>query len=104
MAVWAIAHNVFCSDCHSGFKTIRGCEEDRANPLVVEGYETFRCPASFMTGAVEAYLHAYGYYKSGFLPEGGGWLDQPVKVGSAIMIIDRLMQTFEKEKNHGNDK
>jgi hypothetical protein len=99
MAVWAIAHNVDCSNCQPVFQTARGCVSDRQYPLIVEGFETLRCPASFYNNSVGEYLQAYAQFKAGFLPESGGWLDQPIKFLDVMSLIDRLMNRFEQEKD-----
>jgi len=33
-------------------------------------------------------MAAFGQYRNGFLPNEGGWLDQPMKFGAAMEIIE----------------
>jgi hypothetical protein len=42
-----------------------------------------------VTGESFEYIRAYNFYKNGFLPNAGGWLDQPAKLLDAFNIIDR---------------
>lgn len=46
-------------------------------------------------------LTAYREYRNGFLPNDGGWLDQPMKFGSAMEIIEAAHAKVS-EKKDGN--
>lgn len=44
------------------------------------------------------YLNSYFEYTKGFLPNSGGWLDQPMKFAQAIKVIDGLVTEHEAER------
>jgi hypothetical protein len=62
------------------------------------GDEEFsRCPRGLVTINSIEYLNAYIFFKQGFLPNPGGWLEQPLKFIQAIRIIEREI-ALAKEK------
>ena len=46
----------------------------------------------------QAYIRAYGFYKDGFLPNPGGWLNQPAKLLDAFSIIDSEIEKMAREE------
>lgn len=57
-----------------------------------------RCPLKIVTGASVEYMTAYFEYVRGFLPNAGGWLDQPVKVTQAIRFIEEKFNAYQAQK------
>ena len=49
-----------------------------------------------------AYLRAYMFYQDGFLPNAGGWCDQPAKFIEAIEIIEAEMIKLKNDKEKEN--
>jgi len=45
-------------------------------------------------------IQLFAEHKNGILPNSGGWLDQPMKYGMAMNVIESLMEKVEKD-NHG---
>jgi hypothetical protein len=80
-------------------KAERGCEEDSPIEGVwkLKDWEFRRCPRKLVTRASIEYLNAYLFFEKGYLPNPGGWLDQPLKFIQAIKIIEREI-ALAKEK------
>jgi hypothetical protein len=92
-------HNgVSCQTCYGQRKKLNGCEVDVA-PFRIEGYELTRCPLVHVTGGETDSMQAYLEYKNGFLPNDGGWLNQPMKFAQMINTIDKAIARMEKDDN-----
>lgn len=61
-------------------------------------YQVTRCPA-LCIAEIDDVLSAYNMYKNGFLPNEGGWLNQPVKFEQTMVLIGSLSDELEKEEN-----
>lgn len=46
-------------------------------------------------------VEIYMSYKKGFLPNAGGWLDQPMRFSSAMTVIENYSAKLQEEKDHG---
>lgn len=102
MAVWAIANGLDCHTCPAALKTARGCQTPRKTAQNIEGFVIYDCPNKYKTGAITEYVLAYFHYRNGFLPNEGGWMDQPMKFGAIVAMIDRLMDKLTpKETSNG---
>ena len=60
-----------------------------------------RCPKQYVTEDVGLWLTAYQMFKSGFLPNKGGWLSQTQKFIEVILFIDIQMKRYETEAANG---
>ena len=58
-----------------------------------------RCPKSTITTETWLWIRAYNFYKSGILPNAGGWLDQTDKFNEVMLFIDNEIRKHEKEQN-----
>jgi hypothetical protein len=67
---------------------------------VIEGYRITRCPLVYVGDTEQAYLQAYYEYKNGFLPNSGGWLDQPAKFSKIVAAIEKIVAQMEQQ--YGN--
>jgi hypothetical protein len=64
------------------------------------GDEEFsRCPRSLITIKSIEYLNAYIFFEKGFLPNPGGWLDQPLKFIQAMRVIAAEVIKIKEEKD-----
>ena len=45
-------------------------------------------------------MRAYLYYKDGYLPAAGGWMDQSAKFIEAMEIIETEIENVKKEKEN----
>jgi hypothetical protein len=62
-------------------------------------WEFSRCPRSLVTIESIEYLNAYMFFAKGFLPNPGGWLDQPLKFIQAMRIIEQEMIKLRDEED-----
>ena len=51
-----------------------------------------------MDPGIYEYLHAYGRYQKGYLPNSGGWLDQAAKFIAVIDIIENELAMIEQDE------
>jgi hypothetical protein len=64
------------------------------------GDEEFsRCPRGLVTITSIEYLNAYIFFKQGFLPNPGGWLEQPLKFIQAVRVIEQEVIKLKEEKD-----
>ena len=103
LAVWAIFNNVNCDTCNDQIKEIRGCTKPLTSPKRItvgkEIVEFDRCPQKVIKGNIAFFLEAYGFYKSGYLPNAGTWLDQPIKLLQAFNVISAYIDKLSEVKD-----
>ncbi len=46
-------------------------------------------------------VEVYFAFKKGFLPNAGGWLDQPVRFSRSMTVIEDYSAKLAEEKEHG---
>lgn len=99
MALFLMHSGIVCqSNCNQGVRQLRGCDNE-LNPFWVEGYQiTTLCHKKWVDSKTQFYLRAYFEYKNGYLPNAGGWLDQPIKFGQVIILIDKIMAKYQKQE------
>lgn len=76
------------------------CNQEECDNSVwnFNGEEFKGCPVKKVTGQSWEYLRAYIFYSRGFLPNAGGWKDQPAKFIRAMEIIEiELIKIKDKE-------
>jgi hypothetical protein len=66
-------------------------------PYRVEDIVVTRCPMIQVSGIEQDYMQAYLEYKNGFLPNDGGWLNQPMKFSQVMIVMDKIMGKLEKK-------
>lgn len=85
------------------YKRIRGCLEDLPKPVTIpalgQDIEIERCPRKYVDGPTLMMLAAYREYKNGFLPNPGGWLDQPMKFIQSMQIVDSVISKLEEAED-----
>lgn len=101
MAVHIGELTVSCHACFEGRKT--ECEFNVPGQEVWElhGEEYRGCPLKHVTRASAAFLRAFNFFRLGYLPNAGGWLDQPAKLLDAFDVIEKEvneMNRTEKQK------
>ena len=73
-----------CRNCQRGIKIY--CEYQDVWEL--NGIQYKGCPFKITTTYSFNMLRAYMFYKNGYLPNQGGWLDQPAKFIDAVIVLD----------------
>lgn len=89
-----------CHKCSSQMKMIRGCESE-VNPYQMCGYRITRCPLRLVTNEDTISLQAFKEYRAGYLPNEGGWLDQPMKFSSIVSMIEAIVSRLEDRRQDG---
>ena len=90
-----------CQRCSDEDKIENGCEKDSPIPGVWKLYdwEFQRCPLKLITYQSNCFLRAYTFFKKGYLPNPGGWLEQSIQFLKAMEIIDReIIKIQDKQR------
>lgn len=100
MAVWLPTFKLDCRACSAEQKIENGCEEDSPIPGVwkLDDWMFSRCPLKLITVETRDVIRAYSMMKLGFLPNEGGWLDQPGKLIDAFEILEREVQKAQESQ------
>jgi len=56
------------------------------------------CPFKIVTKKSANFLRAFNFYKQGYLPNSGAWLEQSAKMLDAFEVIERELQTIKDER------
>jgi hypothetical protein len=99
LGVWCLDKGLDCQFCTDQLKAVRG--HDGFEPRIVANVEVDRCPALYVSEAENLLIEAYAQYKNGFLPNAGGWLDQPMRFIQAMGIISEAVAQVTKKDDHG---
>ncbi len=80
-----------CRKCTEILKIERGCTIDSPIPgkWQINEWIFQRCPVRLVTRQSVEYLRAYRMFDRGYLPNQGGWLEQPAKFIEAMEVIER---------------
>lgn len=75
----------------------------------IGNYTFQRCPGSIITRQSVEYLRAYQWRDKAFLPNPGGWMEQPAKLIEAFAVIDQevhrqRMEEVEHVKRSGGHR
>ena len=89
-----------CQRCTKVLRDIRGCDGFKTPQTVsgLPGIEIDRCPVRYIGEKEILYIDAYHEYEHGFLPNSGGWLEQPMKFNEGMRMIKRLVAKFKSQK------
>jgi len=98
LAVRILELTAGCHGCLAGKKT--PCEFEVAGQEFwkFEGAQYKGCPFKQVTGLSANFIRAYNFYKSGFLPNGGSWLEQPAKFIEAVEVIENELAQMRQEQ------
>ena len=92
-----------CRRCTWEQKIEDGCEKE--SPVQgrwkLDDWEFGRCPLKLVRLQSFEYIRAYNFYKEGYLPNPGGWAEQPVKLIEAIECIEKVVREGEKQEKKG---
>jgi len=100
MAVQILDSGLECRRCTDDQKAERGCEENSPIPgyWKFDDFETNRCPVRLVTKSSLMLIEAFLYFKQGFLPNAGGWMDQPAKLFEAFEVIEGESRKIQEKK------
>lgn len=104
MAVQVMDTGLDCRRCTNDQKIERGCEQDSPIPgfWKFDDFETSRCPVKLITKVSVKLLEAFLYFKQGYLPNAGGWMDQPAKLFEALEVIETEILKIQDKKDKEN--
>jgi hypothetical protein len=57
----------------------------------LDGDKYSRCPLKLVTRKSYEYINAYNFMEKGFLPNAGGWQNQPAKFIEAVIVIQGVI-------------
>jgi hypothetical protein len=89
--------SVNCRNCLKGRKTVCEFEVPGQEVWELNGERYTGCPFMIVTRQSAGYLKAFVFYKNGYLPNPGTWLDQPAKLLDALEIIEKELRDMEAE-------
>ena len=100
MAVQVMDAGLECRGCTNEQKIERGCDKDSPIPgyWKFEDFETSRCPVKIVTKISMKLIETFLYFKQGFLPNAGGWMDQPAKLFEAFEVIEAEARKIQESK------
>ncbi|MEI8350096.1 MAG: hypothetical protein WCI77_08070 [Candidatus Omnitrophota bacterium] len=98
--------NLNCAACNDFQKIDRGCNKDSPIPdkWQIGEIKFQRCPKKIVNYEVNIYFQAYRRFQQGFLPNSGGWIEQPAKFNDIIDILEAEFDAIEQESRSKNDK
>lgn len=108
MAVFSDLYGINCHSCPTAYKVQRGCIDEipeyRIPGIGLDHVMIKRCPRFYATGHDLLMLSAYREYRNGYLPNDGGWLDQPMRFIDSMEIIEAAVAkvTEQRDKPNGN--
>ena len=62
------------------------------------------CPFKIVTRQSANFLRAFQFYKQGFFPNNGNWLDQSAKMLDAFEVIEKELQAVDLEREKRRNK
>lgn len=96
-----------CATCTSEKKQQWGCEKPTPIPMLFDGQSFDRCPVrpfledpAWFNEIWEAYLWA----EKGYLPDGGTWQDQPLKLISLMNLVRQYMQEAQEAERAAREE
>ncbi len=89
-----------CRVCTEIQKKERGCTEKSLLPgaWVLDGEEFDRCPLRIVPVKTYEYIRTYNLFTKGYLPNTGGWFDQPRKFIEVMEFIESELAKLQREK------
>lgn len=87
-----------CRGCLEGKKITCEFEIPGQESWKFEGKVYQGCPFKQVTHLSANFLRAYNFYKNGFLPNRGTWLEQPAKFIDALEVIENELAEIKQEQ------
>jgi len=108
LTVWLEVLGLNCQSCSEAAQQDRGCDEGSSpGQYFLErlNQEFDSCPGKHATEQSRMYIDAFFFFKQGYFPNQGGWMDQPVKLLQAFKVITaEVEEVNEWRKRKGTDR
>lgn len=91
-----------CATCTAFHKAERGCEKEPIVPQEMDGEELTRCPRRPLLDDPALFKEAfevYSWYKRGYFPDQGSYLDQAAAYVQFIDIFERAIAEAKAVKD-----
>ncbi len=88
---------VNCRSCLKGRETLCDFEIAGQEMWELNGEEFRGCPFKIVTRLSANFLRAFVFFRNGYLPNSGTWLDQSAKMIDAFEVIDKELKDMETE-------
>lgn len=86
-----------CRNCLRGRKTVCEFEVPGQEIWEINGEQFTGCPFKIVTRQSAGFLRAFVFYRNGYLPNPGTWLEQPAKFLDAVELIEKELKDMEAE-------
>ena len=87
-----------CQSCLKGTKTQCEFEVPGQETWEINGEEYRGCPFKIVTRQSANFIRAFNFYRLGYLPNTGGWIEQSAKLLDAFEVIEKELKAIETEK------
>jgi len=87
-----------CRGCLNGKKTVCEYEVPGQEIWELNSQQYQGCPYKIVTRQSANFLRAFQFYRSGYLPNQGAWIDQSAKMLDAFEVIEREIKEIELER------
>ena len=84
-----------CQSCLKGKKTRCEFEIPGQEAWEINGEQYKGCPFKIVTRQSANFLRAFNFYRQGYLPNQGGWIEQSAKMLDAFEAIEKELQSIE---------
>ena len=89
---------VNCQGCLSGKKIKCEFEVPGQEIWELSGEQYKGCPFRIVTRQSANFIRAFNFYRLGYLPNPGSWLEQSAKMLDGFEVIEKELQAIEAEK------
>ena len=84
-----------CRNCLKGQRTACEFEIPGQDVWEINGEQFRGCPFKIVTRQSASFLRAFYFFRKGYLPNAGTWLEQPAKMLDAFEVIDKELKDME---------
>lgn len=95
MAVHLSHLKMSCQNCYTAENPFCSYEQKK-EIWEIKGERYLGCPFQYVTRKSTAFIKAFRFYKQGFWPNAGGWLEQPAKLTDVFDVIEKELNEIEE--------
>lgn len=99
--MWVSQEGLDCRHCTKQIKKARGCEgfESKKDIQIYDDkIQVSICPIKEVSLESRIILETYHFYKRGFLPSPGGWMEQSARMIEAFCFLDGFFSELEQKE------